>query len=156
MFVNTYCLSALACRTGDIFCLFCFSGESDVGDHEAQDARRKGGEKSIITLIFRICLFLLWLYFSPPFPSAAHVWRFPPPPPPRPPLAYPPPCQSVKKKITPVLQSRSVWFMKTESCRKLFTKVESYGNGGLLCSFMVHLHGRTKTRVFLQTYLRVS
>ena len=79
LFVNTYCLSALACRTGDIFCLFCFSGESDVGDHEAQDARRKGGEKSIITLIFRIYLFLLWLYFSPPFPSAAHVWRSPPP-----------------------------------------------------------------------------
>ena len=79
LFVNTYCLSALACRTGDIFCLFCFSDESDVGDHEAQDARRKGGEKSIITLIFRIYLFLLWLYFSPPFPSAAHVWRSPPP-----------------------------------------------------------------------------
>ena len=121
LFVNTYCLSALACRTGDIFCLFCFSGESDVGDHEAQDARRKGGEKSIITLIFRICLFLLWLYFSPPFPSAAHVWRSPPQP--RPPLAYPPPCQSVKKKIAPVLQSRSVWFMKTESCRKLLMKI---------------------------------
>ena len=129
LFVNTYCLSALACRTGDIFCLFCFSGESDVGDHEAQDARRKGGEKSIITLIFRIYLFLLWLYFSPPFPSAARVWRSPPQP--RPPFAYPPPCQSVKKKITPVLQSRSVWFMKTESCRKLLTKIESYGNGGL-------------------------
>lgn len=134
---------------------FLFFRRIGRGRHEAQDARRKGGEKSIITLIFRIYLFLLWLYFSPPFPSAARVWRSPPPPP-RPPLAYPPPCQSVKKKITPVLQSRSVWFMKSESCRKLLTKVESYGNGCLLCSFMVHLHGRTKTRVFLQTYLRVS